>query len=333
MKKLISTLTVLLFINISFAQNEKGKAPQEKEEVESIFQTTESLICNPAFVEGKEWAKFRKTMLSQKALKLDEIAFIKMFNKESEKLPFTHYELRYPEWAFSKEEKEVKKPATFEVTKLSDQTMMLTIRKFSAEVELMQQMISQLKTIEYDNLIIDLRSNTGGTMDAAIPLVQYLSNKVLHGGYFLSRDWFLKYGGYPTDEQLSLLTPLTDPTYEGFTKKMKEDMGMSLIVPPNGQPVFEGNVFVLTSDITASACEPLVFGLKNQKMATIVGEKTYGGMLSAYLIPVANKYSLYMPLSDYVTVTNERLDKIGVEPHHKVKPEKALTYVQEKLIK
>jgi C-terminal processing protease CtpA/Prc len=328
---LIPLISLLLSITSckSIKSSIKASDTITKQEVLEIFEITEKNICNPAFVQSKQWEDFKKELLSEENLKLDRLSFEKKFNKQRKSLPFTHYYLKLNKKSkkIESEEKEA-----FELTKLSDKTMLLTIRFFSAEAKKINTILNQLRKTNYSNLIIDLRENRGGTLNAVVPLVQYLSSKLVHGGYFLSRAWFDQHKDYPTNEQLKKFTPLMDPTYRGFTKKMQKDMGMSLIIPPNGKPTFKGKIYILTSTITGSACEPLVFGLKYNEIGTIVGQKTAGAMLSGYTIKVNELFSLFIPIADYVTVTNQRIDKVGVKPDIKVQSEEALDYVINRLI-
>ncbi len=326
---LVSFITLFILSQNSIPQDLLTKNPPIKlEDVSSIFTITEEKICNPNFMETDAWKAFKVKLTSKQALLLSKKEYVKLFNNEAKNLPFTHYRLKIPlDKSTSLPNKEA-----FLLEKLTPDTMLLTIRYFSSDAGKMQTILDTLQKTNYKNLIIDLRNNPGGTLDAAVPLVQYLSNKVLHGGYFISRSWFEKNKNYPTLEQLQQFTPLMNPTYKGFTNKMKNDIGMSLIIPPNGKPVFTGNLYVLTNGGTGSACEPLVFGLKNSHLGTIVGEKTAGAMLSGYEIKINDSFTLFMPLADYVTVTNQRLDKVGVKPDIKIRSDLALPFVLDSLI-
>lgn len=64
-------------------------------------------------------------------------------------------------------------------------------------------------------------------------------------------------------------------------------------------------------------------------MATIVGEKTAGAMLSAAPFYLKDNYTLLIPLADYYTVGKKRLDKIGVEPDIKIDSDNALELVMQ----
>ncbi|MCF6288557.1 MAG: S41 family peptidase [Proteobacteria bacterium] len=93
------------------------------------------------------------------------------------------------------------------------------------------------------------------------------------------------------------------------------------------QKHFTGNVFILTNNNTASTSEPFVYGLKHEKIATIVGESTMGAMLSMNTFEIDNNILLGIPLNDYITYSGQRIDKIGVSPNIKVISDKALETV------
>ena len=90
---------------------------------------------------------------------------------------------------------------------------------------------------------------------------------------------------------------------------------------------FKGNVYILTSNKTASTCEPIVDALKRSGRATIVGENTAGAMLSAAMFQVSGKYHLFLPIADYYNADLQRLDQVGVKPDIEVKADDALDHV------
>lgn len=102
--------------------------------------------------------------------------------------------------------------------------------------------------------------------------------------------------------------------------------GRKLVVSP-GNTVFKARIYVLTSQKTASTCEPIVYALKSNKLATIVGEKTAGAMLSSSPFYLKDNFTLILPLADYYTVDNKRLDLLGVEPDIPIAADNALEHV------
>jgi C-terminal processing protease CtpA/Prc len=94
---------------------------------------------------------------------------------------------------------------------------------------------------------------------------------------------------------------------------------------PN-RPV-QSKIYLLTNKYTASACEPLVHGLKNTGNIQVIGEKTAGAMLSPTLYDVGNDFFLIVPTADYLTNEWTSIEGVGVKPDIEVKSKKALDFV------
>ena len=73
-----------------------------------------------------------------------------------------------------------------------------------------------------------------------------------------------------------------------------------------------------------STCEAFVDILKRNKIATIIGERTAGAMLSANYFEVDEEFSVFIPVADYLNEEGNRLDKVGVKPHVLVESSLAL---------
>ena len=54
-------------------------------------------------------------------------------------------------------------------------------------------------------------------------------------------------------------------------------------------------VYVLTSNKTFSAAEEFTYNLKNLKRATIIGETTGGGAHPGGVMPVAERFNMFVP--------------------------------------
>jgi hypothetical protein len=90
------------------------------------------------------------------------------------------------------------------------------------------------------------------------------------------------------------------------------------------QPVFRGPVFVLTSGRSLSAAEIAADALKAIGRATIVGEKTPGVVLSSKLFDIPGGFHLRVPIADYYSIRNGRLEGTGVSPDIPVSADQAL---------
>lgn len=90
---------------------------------------------------------------------------------------------------------------------------------------------------------------------------------------------------------------------------------------------------MLINGNTASTSEIFALGLKENHLATLVGEKTAGAMLSGRRFIVNEQVTLFLPVNDYLSATGYRIDQNGVKPDVQVKSAVALDYVLKQLIK
>jgi C-terminal processing protease CtpA/Prc len=89
-------------------------------------------------------------------------------------------------------------------------------------------------------------------------------------------------------------------------------------------PRFDGLVYALTSQQTASAAELAADALITSERAILIGEKTAGEMLSQKMYDLSQGFQLYLPIADYVSIRIGRVEGLGVTPNILVESEKAL---------
>lgn len=291
-----------------------------------IVQTIHDNIYSKEALQAKEWATFEKKLEKLCDNAHDDIELFIGFNMLAPKLPFTHLNL-----LISKDPADEEETADAVVTgkqrsvvfeEKNATTAYLQIKNFSSSTS---ELAAILPTIvankAYKNLIIDLRDNGGGGIDAAFELAKYIVLEDMQVGYFPTNK--LNYSGYQP-ELFRTLPELQPKSTDAFGNELKASPGVKLIFKKPANPVFTGKLFVLTNGHTGSTCEPMVYALKSGKKATVIGEKTYGGMLAASPFMMSEKYMLMLPIADFYTYDGVRLDKVGVNPDIEVKSEDAL---------
>jgi hypothetical protein len=85
-----------------------------------------------------------------------------------------------------------------------------------------------------------------------------------------------------------------------------------------GSQPFHGRIVLLVDRHTASAAEMIVAFARENKLATIIGEKTAGRLLSATSVKVGNGFRLALPTGAYYTWNGSVLEGTPIEPDHKV---------------
>jgi hypothetical protein len=286
-----------------------------------VLKTIQDNIYSRFALQNEEWVKFQEKVKKLFVTANDDIELFLGFNILTQQLPFTHLSL-YLSQADAGADETVSTPESVVFEEKNNATAYLLIKNFSSSKnELAAILPTLVANKKYTNLIVDFRDNPGGGIDAAFEFAQYITEKDMEVGYFVTNK--LQYTGYQA-ELFSTLPALQPKSTHDFTDELKTSSGVKLIFKKPANAVFEGNIFVLTNGHTGSTCEPIVYALKKTKRAVIIGEKTYGGMLAACPFDIAGKYSIMLPIADFYTFDGVRLDRVGVNPDVEVKSADAL---------
>jgi len=81
-----------------------------------------------------------------------------------------------------------------------------------------------------------------------------------------------------------------------------------------GSKPYDGSIVLLVDRHTASAAEMVAIFAKENHLATIVGEKTAGRLLSATSVKVGHGYRLALPVGAYFTWNGTALEGSPIEP-------------------
>jgi hypothetical protein len=274
----------------------------------------------------KEWQRFKKKV-SKLAPKIrDDYEFWLCYNFGVRELPFSHYGIQFKKKLGTPQASNVIKEKHVVYTPHDSEVGLLTVRNFSGDGTEMMQSIEAIKAHNPQTLIIDLRNNGGGSIQSAMPLAQFLTKEVVYGGVFLTQKWFKKHSNLPDVEDYKDLPHFSAASYSLIIEGIHEEEGLCLRIDP-GEVTFDGKIYLLTNNFTASTCEPFVYSLKYNKAATIVGEQTAGQMLNGESFAINNEVNLFVPTADYYTVDGYKIDQKGVSPNIEITSEEALNYV------
>ena len=171
-------------------------------------------------------------------------------------------------------------------------------------------------------LIIDLRENGGGAF-AVLPLVSHLLAEPIDAGVFVSQPWTSAHEREPKKADLEAVEPWEGWSVKTFWADVQTKPVTRISFSPV-EPVFHGPVYILTSKHTASAAELATDALRVAGRATIVGERTAGEMLSQTIFDIPGGFHLSLPIADYYSVANGRIEGIGIEPDIAVEAAHAL---------
>lgn len=191
-------------------------------------------------------------------------------------------------------------------------------------IQHIHQAYVQLQQASAQQLIIDLRHNKGGAF-AVKPLVGHLLNQPVEGGVFVSRRWYEKQPYLSPDAQAVNATPVWQQwNMPAFWQALVSQPLVRIRFIPE-QPVFAGQVWLLTSRKTASAAEMAVAALQQAARVTVIGEQTAGEMLSQTMFDLAGDLQLSLPIATYIANQYGPIEGHGLVPDINVPANQALT--------
>ena len=186
-------------------------------------------------------------------------------------------------------------------------------------VEVANQISSAVSDLgEIRGLIMDLRGNTGGGV-GALRLMSLLTPGKVPVGFAPGKRWagrdlnkekvgFPRFGSIPASTKTLWLQGLRYLPYL--------IMQSPIVLESEGcgvQP-YQGNVVLLVDRHTASAAEMVVMFAKENRLATVVGERTAGRLLSATSVKVGHGFRLAFPTGAYYTWDGTALEGNPIEP-------------------
>src|SRR5258708_5377395 len=166
---------------------------------------------------------------------------------------------------------------------------------------------------ECDRLIVDLRGNTGGGI-GGLRLMSYLTPKKIEVGYSLTRA--RREGGYEK-ERLPRFRRIPSHKSSLIWLALRyafADRSIVVVTEGLGPQKLHGRVVLLVNEHTASAGEMVSAFAEENNLATIVGTKTPGRLLSGSAYKVGHGYILGLPVAAYLTWQGRMLENNGIVP-------------------
>ncbi len=159
------------------------------------------------------------------------------------------------------------------------------ISQFQANTE--DSLMRALKTLKRDNkgplrgLVLDLRNNPGGVLNAAVAV----SNTFLNKGLIV------------------------------YTKGRTPDSNMTFAASPGGDFLHGAPMVVLVNGGSASASEIVAGALQDNRRAIIMGTKTFGKGSVQTIIPLSDGSALRLTTARYYTPNGDSIQDRGITPN------------------
>lgn len=159
-----------------------------------------------------------------------------------------------------------------------DNTLLINIRVFNKQTaKAVAASLNEKKP--YDNVIIDLRGNSGGMLNEALKVAGFFTDGII--AYTAGRNNTNKHY-YTSDSEI----------------------------------MFDGPLVVLTDKDTASAAEVLAGGLQAQSRAKIIGTTTYGKGTIQNITQMSNGGRLALTSEQFFTPSDRAINGQGITPDY-----------------
>ncbi|WP_068269229.1 S41 family peptidase [Caviibacter abscessus] len=152
----------------------------------------------------------------------------------------------------------------------------------------MENAINDLNKKGMKKIILDLRTNPGGSLKEAVDIASLFTYK---------------------NKLVSLKFKNEDA--KTYTRTLRQ--------------TFNGPMVILVNGGSASASEIVTGILKDYKIATIIGEKTYGKGVAQNIVKFKTGDALKLTIAKYSTPHNDNINKNGIEPDIYIKMENILS--------
>jgi C-terminal processing protease CtpA/Prc len=207
-------------------------------------------------------------------------------------------------------------PTAVHAERLSDEIALLKVAMFPGVIgiDVAKDIDRAIESLDGCNrLIVDLRGNTGGGI-GGLRLMSYLTPGKLEVGYSLTRkrrergyrrEELTRFGRIPSHKA----TLIWLAARYAFVEK-----SILVVTEGLGQRRFHGRVVLLVNEHTASAGEMVSAFAEENNLATIVGTKTPGRLLSGSAYKVGHGYILGLPVAAYLTWQGRMLENNGIVP-------------------
>jgi hypothetical protein len=295
--------------------------------INSAFSIAEKNMADPGWLKSGEWIEFKKKINELKPKIADDYELAAAIEWNGKKLPFSPFVINKTN-PNSKPSENRNRTAIRELSSTAALFDINTLPGTKHETDSIAEVISKKG---YQNLVVDLRGRNSITPCAANHFLNLVAEKSSVAGFYLTRKWFSGNTSIPKAPEYSKIFKSfaeTCPTPNEFYK----EPGQTLTISPIKKG-FKGKVYIITDNRTSKVSEALVYILKSEKRATIVGQKTVGTAFMVEQLPINKQFKLNLPVAEFYSADGKKPLKEGIQPDVTVTGEDALKYIQKNLIK
>ena len=319
--------------SISGSRVDGAKALRDYPAILDDFDTVVAArLFSPDDLQKEAYLTFRTQLGRIADVSTDDLDLLFGFRWLWQNDPFSHFEFRRSArsaaemFAFFDDYRVGFEAATVE---FEEDVAVLTVRTMLG-ADTIEQIDAAFERIAEEDpaaLIIDLRGNGGGAF-AVKPLVEHVIDEPVDAGFFISQVWSRNHDTAPSADEVLATMPWEGWSIIAFWRAVQDSDILRLRFTPKS-PNFDGPVFVLLDERSASATELAADALRSSGVTTLIGKRSAGEMLSQSMFDVRDGFQVSLPVADYYSIAHGRIEGAGVPVDIEAEPDQALAVAKE----
>jgi hypothetical protein len=159
---------------------------------------------------------------------------------------------------------------------------------------------------------LEASGNRNLSLSSALLLANHLNPLPSNWGFYLTRKWTETEKSMPQSSNIEkvLKNPLI---LSGLNNEIFSEKGFYLKTVP-AMPIFKGKIYLIIDKRSSNVSEALAIYLKNEKLATLVGQKTAGVPALTSIFELDKLYRITIPFAQFYDKTGKSYQGTGVVP-------------------
>jgi len=276
--------------------------------INNSFSVVEQFYWDPNIIKSSDWQNFKSEINDFKFKIADdyELAMIMMWlGKKLTQIP---HEIR----KLNKKANDQAQKKNFSPKLLPGKKALIFLNNLPDNREETVQLFKEIQDKNIEILMVEAEGNRNLSLTSALLFASHLTSQSTNWGCYLTRKWSETQSAVPQPStyEIELKNPMA---LSGFTNESFSEKGFYLKTVPS-LPIFKGKVFLLINKSTSNVAEALTIFLKNEKLATLVGQKTAGFPVLTNVFDLDKLYRITIPFAQFYDKNGKSYQGIGVLP-------------------
>jgi len=288
--------------------------------INNSFSMVENYYWDPTIKESSDWKNFKNEVNQLKLKIADDYELAMTMMWLGKKLPLVPHEIK----KIRKNSAGTQQSKNYKVHYINDKKGILNLFNLPETPEEINQIFKEITDKNLEILILEGSGNRNLSLSSALLIANHVSTKPGNWGSFLTRKWAETGESIPipTSYEQILKNPLD---LSGFTTNIMTGKGFYLKTVPS-TTVFKGKIYMVINKWSSNVAEALAIYLKNEKRATLVGQKSAGSPVLNHVFDLDKQYFITIPYAQFYDNNGKCYQGIGIEPDLPVE-QNALAYV------